>query len=297
MVDKVSLKEAFLLGRSNNNELTPDLLKTKGWDNARILSIMNVLVDKRLGVIRKNSATGKVICRVRDEDVAQRLQTLTKEEYQVYCSVEESGNQGIWTAEIRKGTNLAAHIITKCVKQLEDTKKLIKPVRSIHVKNRKMYMLAHLEPSREIAGGTFYDDGEFNEGLVERLREQICHVVQHRQQSTMKDISNYIRSAGFGRDFADDDLKLVMRTLELEQQVQTIISPAGEMVYTWSRWPNLDPFEDLPCGTCPVFRECTNKMSMRISPQSCEYYDHYLNYGFKGAVAEDFAQDEAAEGR
>lgn len=51
----------------------------------------------------------------------------------------------------------------------------------------------------QIVGGTFYDNAEFDEGLVERLREQILHVLKNGSQATLTDISNYIRSSGFGK--------------------------------------------------------------------------------------------------
>lgn len=61
-----------------------------------------------------------------------------------------SALSGVWTADIRKSTGLQTHVIQRGVRNLCENLNLIKPVKSILVKNRKMYILAHMEPAKEV---------------------------------------------------------------------------------------------------------------------------------------------------
>lgn len=122
----------------------------------------------------------------------------------------------MWTHDITKQSGLQSHVIQRAVKNLSDQKKLIKPLKSIHQKNRKIYILANLEPAKEVklrslfdssnvalflqvVGGTFYDNGEFDVGFVVRLRDQIIHVLKNGSQASIAEIESYIKSSGFGR--------------------------------------------------------------------------------------------------
>eukprot|EP00917_Polyrhabdina_sp_WS-2016_P002226 GHVP01004802.1.p2 GENE.GHVP01004802.1~~GHVP01004802.1.p2 ORF type:complete len:231 (-),score=44.11 GHVP01004802.1:1442-2134(-) len=190
------IKEAYGLGRQNNNELSADMLLNKDWNNEKIKQVIGVLVQKRLAYLKKTSS-GKAVVVTRDETTATQLQGLTSDDYAVYCAVEESAHKGIWSADLRRKPGVQQHTSAKSLKTLTD-KKLIKIVKNIHQKNRKIYILYHLEPSKDIAGGNFYVDGEFNEDLVERLREQVIHVLKNGQQSTFSNFVEYIKQAGFG---------------------------------------------------------------------------------------------------
>lgn len=274
------LRAAYLLGRNSNNELTPDMLQKKGWAADRVLRVFNTLVEKRLCAYHKNKVTGKVRVRVREEEIAHAIRPLSADDYAVYCAIEDSGNTGIWTQDICRSTGLQSHVVQRAVKSLSEQKKLIKPLKSIHQKNRKIYILAHIEPAKEVVGGTFYDNAEFDEGLVERLRDQVIHVLKNGNKASLAEISNYLRSSGFGKDLGDNDLQLVLKTLQLEQRIQVSVNPAtGELAYSWSRWPVDDNcFASIPCGSCPVADECVRKGGSRVTPASCQYYNLWLDY-------------------
>jgi DNA-directed RNA polymerase III subunit RPC6 len=61
---------------------------------------------------------------------------------------------GIWTKDLRMRTNLAQPQVTKMLRTLE-ARALVKSVKSVSNPNRKVYMLAELEPSRDITGGAW----------------------------------------------------------------------------------------------------------------------------------------------
>eukprot|EP00922_Rhytidocystis_sp_ex-Travisia-forbesii_P061281 GHVS01090859.1.p1 GENE.GHVS01090859.1~~GHVS01090859.1.p1 ORF type:complete len:329 (+),score=16.02 GHVS01090859.1:50-1036(+) len=286
-----SLQRAYRLGRCNNNVLTLELLQSEGFSRQAVLLIFQALVERRLAVVRKNApstsggAAPTVWCRVREEGVAHKLQGIDSDTHKVYTCIEESGNKGIWTSDIRRATNLSTQNLNKCIKTLEEGKKLIKQVKNIHLKSRKFYMLIDLEPAVDVAGGSFYEDGEFNDALVDRIRDHISHCLLSGQSATLQEISQYVRTAGIGTELSDQDIGSVIGTLEFEQKVCRTIHPTtGAIVFTWERWTSsLQSISAFPCGTCPVYHNCYSG-SERVSPECCTYISHWMGQGDETAA-------------
>ena len=61
---------------------------------------------------------------------------------------------GIWTKDLKTRTNLQQPQVTKILKNL-DARGLVKSVKGVTHPTRKMYMLAELEPARELTGGSW----------------------------------------------------------------------------------------------------------------------------------------------
>ncbi|KAF8821582.1 Dna-directed Rna polymerase III RPC6 [Cardiosporidium cionae] len=243
------LQEAYTLGRSNSDEITQEILRGRNWETAKILAVFNRMVEARVCSLRKtrnghaslfklffslkaseyvsdrrfdlkSDENRSIWCKIRPEHTIQIIKTLDANDYRIYCTIEEAGNRGIWTADIRKQTGLQSHQVQKSVKNLCEAKQLIKPVKNIHVKNRKVYMLTEVEPAKEIAGGSFYVNSEFNNQLVEHLRDQIIHYLRSGQVATLQTISSFVRSSGgLKTDVSNDDIRSVIRTLEYDQKV------------------------------------------------------------------------------
>eukprot|EP01071_Lankesteria_metandrocarpae_P003528 Lankesteria_metandrocarpae@DN3025_c0_g1_i1.p1 len=270
------------MGVDNDMVITQDMLKVKGWANEKISSVLGSLVQSRACIPRKNKS-GQVVCVFREQSLLGRLKTLSPEDYKVFCCIEEVGSTAIWTADIKKKTLLPTHVIQKAVKNLCDVKRIIKQVTNIQHKNRKFYMLAHLEASKEVAGGSFYSNGEFNNTLVEQLRSTMVHVLQNGQQCTFSELAGYVRSSGIGGDLSDADLKTALQTLLLENSITETVNRAGDTAYSWCKWPqrwpcNVVHVDTLPCASCPVSYECTRGGGARVSPENCEYLDMWLSY-------------------
>ncbi|KAL8447649.1 hypothetical protein Emag_004259 [Eimeria magna] len=157
---------------------------------------------------------------------------------------------GVWTADIRKTTGLQTHIIQRGVRNLCENLQLIKPVKNIQVKNRKMYILAHMEPSKEIAGGSFYTNGEFNEQLVE---------ARWRQQEDR----TFAACTGGQRE------QLQQQQQQHEQQQQW----CGVYVQ-WNQSENLRLLESVPCVGCALLEDC--RAEGRVNPSDCTYLSHWL---------------------
>ncbi len=61
---------------------------------------------------------------------------------------------GIWTKDLRNKTNLQQPAVSKILKNLEG-RALVRSVKGVANPTRKMYMLADLEPARELTGGAW----------------------------------------------------------------------------------------------------------------------------------------------
>ena len=58
--------------------------------------------------------------------------------------------------------------MNRCLKVLE-SKILIKPIQSAKFPKRKIYILAHLQPSDDVTGGAFFTDGTLDDEFVNQL--------------------------------------------------------------------------------------------------------------------------------
>ncbi|MCJ1396217.1 34-kDa subunit of RNA polymerase III (C) [Xylographa bjoerkii] len=134
------------------------------------LSELMVCINRLMqdGLLKLHNGSGRAGWKVVSKENAKKYQNLTIEEALVYSYVESSGREGIWTRTIRSRTNLHQTTMNRCLKILE-SKALIKPIQSAKFPKRKIYILAHLQPSDDVTGGPFYTDGLLDEEFVHQL--------------------------------------------------------------------------------------------------------------------------------
>lgn len=99
---------------------------------------------------------------------ASVLGSLDSDEAMIFSQIRESGNEGIWTKQLKNRTNLHQTIMTRSLKSLEG-KSLIKAVKSVKFPTRKIYMLAGMTPSLELSGGPWYTDNEMDTVFINQL--------------------------------------------------------------------------------------------------------------------------------
>ena len=109
----------------------------------------------------------------------RRYRDLSVEEALVYAYIDSAGRAGMWTRIIRARTNLHQAVVTRCLKTLE-TRKRIKPVKSSQYPTRKVYILAHLQPSEDVTGGPFYTDGALDTEFVRVICQWVERYVAGR---------------------------------------------------------------------------------------------------------------------
>ena len=110
-------------------------------------------------------------------ELAQKLSGLSTEELQVLQEVRKGKNRGVWIRDLRYNTRLQKNRIEKILKRLTIVG-LIKSVKSIASMNRRLYMLKDTVPAREISGGPWYTDSEFDEGFIGSLRTAIEQLIK-----------------------------------------------------------------------------------------------------------------------
>jgi predicted transcriptional regulator len=147
---------------------------TDMWNAHLAQSLNNLLRVNRVGMYQN----GNVLeYELQSRDLAKKLTGLTTEELQVLQEVRKGKNHGVWIRDLRYNTRLQKNRIEKILKKLTIVG-LIKSVKSIASMNRRLYMLKDTVPAREISGGPWYTDSEFDEGFIGSLRTAIEQLIK-----------------------------------------------------------------------------------------------------------------------
>lgn len=212
---------------------------------------------------------------------AAKFKGLNTQELLVYQVVKAVGNTGVWTKDMKARTNLAQPQITKILKVLEG-RKLVKSVKSVNNPSRKVYMLYELEPSRELTGGAWYTENQFDSEFIEVLREACYQYIVRQGDTTLKEIALFIRAKGFSKvDLGQEDILTIVNTLIYDGRVDMVDAEGENDTDDHYRpavlaVPASSAFTSIPCGVCPVFNECHE--GGVISPETCVYYDKWLSF-------------------
>eukprot|EP01100_Stratorugosa_tubuloviscum_P009655 TRINITY_DN4041_c0_g4_i2.p1 TRINITY_DN4041_c0_g4~~TRINITY_DN4041_c0_g4_i2.p1 ORF type:complete len:179 (+),score=80.54 TRINITY_DN4041_c0_g4_i2:68-604(+) len=165
----------LIVCRQNVNGITQTSLLEQVKDAApdKVAEAVNTLLrDAKITIT--NEGNELVIREANPEEMA-KFRGLSNEEMLVYQLVTAESNMGIWIRDLRIRCNLQQVHLNKVLKSLEQ-RKLIKTVKSIMSK-RKLYMKFDIEPSRELTGGAWYHDQEFDYEFINVLTEQIYQYI------------------------------------------------------------------------------------------------------------------------
>ena len=69
-------------------------------------------------------------------------------------------------------TRLQASTVTQALKKMKE-RGLVKVVKAVNVKTKIVYMGTEFQPERELTGGAWYQDAEFDDQLVNGMRQHI----------------------------------------------------------------------------------------------------------------------------
>ena len=142
--------------------------------------------------VKESSGALKIAYKALSQDETARWKNLSVEELLVYQLIRDSGNQGIWTRDLKLKSGLQQPQVAKFLKGLEN-RKLIKSIKSVKNKNRKVYMIFELEPSATVTGGAWYTDNELDNEYIDVLRDACLQFVRKRRRATVAEISQFIR--------------------------------------------------------------------------------------------------------
>ena len=166
------------------------------------------------------------------QEVAVKFKGLSSDELLVYQIIKGSNNIGIWTRDLKVKSNLQQNQVVKVLKVLE-SRKLVKAVKSVQNKNRKVYMDFDTEPAREVTGGAWYTENEFDHEFIVELQKACNQYVHMKKSATVDEIKTFIRTNEITTvELTEEDVKSIMNILvydgELDEKVgeQLVYIPA-----------------------------------------------------------------------
>ena len=170
--------ESVLLSviRKNTKGVTNDEIGTTlpTWPVERIAAAVNTLLKNKSVIVctigRSEGAT--LVYKEANAEETNKMKGLSENDLLVLQLISESNNLGIWSKDLRVRSNLQQNTMAKALKNLEN-RELIKAVKSVNTRNKKVYMLKDLEPSKEITGGAWYTEQEFDAEFITVLYETV----------------------------------------------------------------------------------------------------------------------------
>lgn len=157
------------------------------------------------------------------DEVASKFIGLDSSAKMVYQVIEGAGTMGIWTKDIRTQTNIQQQSLTKIFKTLE-SRQLIKPVKSVNAKAKKLYMLYHLKPAKELTGGPWYTELEFDHEFINELRNFVLLCVEKMNGGkgvTLTQIAEKMKQAKVSRvDLSQEEVEQLLQTLMYDFKIE-----------------------------------------------------------------------------
>eukprot|EP00548_Thalassiothrix_antarctica_P015302 CAMPEP_0194166192 /NCGR_PEP_ID=MMETSP0154-20130528/1858_1 /TAXON_ID=1049557 /ORGANISM="Thalassiothrix antarctica, Strain L6-D1" /LENGTH=284 /DNA_ID=CAMNT_0038876783 /DNA_START=92 /DNA_END=943 /DNA_ORIENTATION=+ len=239
-IDDDSLKEKFIKtfdepaysSGISNNALKK---KFKGELYSRLVPIINELT--KASRLTMSKAGDVLFYTLVAEDVATKFKGLDVTVRMVYQIIEKSGNRGIWTKDIRNQTNMQQVALNKVFKALE-TRRLIKPVKS--VSSKKVYMLFNLTPAKELTGGPWYTELEFDHEFINEMRKFLMTCVKRLNEGkgvTLEEIRDKMAQANVSKvELNLEEVQQLMQTLAYDHLIEDIgVDCHGEPLYVAAR--------------------------------------------------------------
>lgn len=119
--------------------------------------------------------------------------------------------------------------------QLE-ARRLIKPIKAVTAKTKKLYMLYDLTPAKEITGGPWYSDYEFDHEFIAELRNFILMCIRRMNGgagTTLKQIAHKMIQANVSRvQLSLEEVQQLVQTLAFDYLIeQRGVTEAGEALF------------------------------------------------------------------
>ena len=240
---QLSLKERFINLFSEEEYkrgISNSALKQKfaGKDYEDLPKIINELT-KESRIVMSRAGKSELFYSLVSAEVATKFSGLDTSARMVYQVIERAGNMGIWTKDIRLQTNIQQTALNKIFKALE-TRRLIKPVKSVTAKAKKLYMLYNLTPSKELTGGVWYSDLEFDHEFISELRTFVMHCVKRLNSGkgvALSEIQSKMVQAKISRiELSTDEVQQLVQTLVYDYLVEEESeNDRGETLYVAAR--------------------------------------------------------------
>jgi len=273
------------LGGVPQNTLEVKLGAQNAQQKTELMTALNQLMQTGK-VVMSTTHDRRLVFRVQSDEQAARLHGLDAADRLIYQEIEKSGAAGIASKDLRIRSSMQAGQLTKVLKTLE-TRRLVRKVKSVTAKNKILYMLADIEPGKEITGGAFYTDAQkFDHELVDQLQKIALRFIANKESATAKQVLDFILSHGVlvQSSLAVGDVESILEALVYDAKLEVVHEtrdPYGGRKegakYRFCSMEQTQPiFTSVPCAVCPVFSECTEGGD--ISPANCVYVGRWLDH-------------------
>ncbi|KAL6140224.1 hypothetical protein ACLB2K_058524 [Fragaria x ananassa] len=197
------------------------------------------------------SSEGPSVLKRKRQD--SQLDSLTEHECRIYDAIRSTKDMGINKQGIKRETNLTAVLINKSLKTLEGMKR-IKEVKGIQSKGRwGLYMAIEFEPSNEITGGAWYENGNLDRESVDVVKRLCVMFINKHEVCTLKEILAEVeRTRILNEKLTPKDMKELLESLVLDNEVMKAGEDSYKCCKRGSRGePKLASMASIPCGVCP----------------------------------------------
>jgi DNA-directed RNA polymerase III subunit RPC6 len=222
-ISNSALKEMF--GEADYISLAPVINELIGQSRLTMSKINTSNINNSTGSSSHNGATTELYYQLVSNEIAAKFYGLDVAARLVYQVIERAGNLGIWTKDIRIQTNIQQQALNKIFKLLE-SRQLIKPVKSVVAKSKKLYMIYNLTPSKELTGGIWYSDLEFDHEFINELRIFLLQCIKRMNNGngiTLQQIIDKIHMAQISRvELSSSDVMQLIQTLIYDFMVEEI---------------------------------------------------------------------------
>ena len=215
-------------------------------------------LGRLVSFVRPNN---KLSFKVQNAEEAAKLAGLTVEDRLVYQEVERAHTAGISTKDLKTRANLQTQQLARVLKKLE-ARKLVQHVKSVASKNKKMYLLVGLEPTREVTGGSFYSGVDFDHELIRVLAQSGLAYIQRKEKATAAELHAFIGESGLirGKQLRIEDVDAVLQTLVYDACAEVMHDPrhGSENVYrVVQKLASVDEMVDSLMTLPPSVCECS----------------------------------------
>lgn len=252
------LKEAF----GNEFELLPDIINALlQTDRVELLHVEG----------RRDHAYQWI-----GEERAVTLGELTNEQRLVLQVVERAESNGVWLRDIKSATSMQQQTLNKALKVLE-SRKLVKTVRSVQQKTKKLYMAYDLAPTREVSGGPWYTDHEFDHEFVSAIKQVVVGCVQQLGTCSLEEIHKGVTAMGVSTvPLATSDVRTVVEALLADSELETLYDEGGDKYKVAKSCVDTAWVDEVPSGRCPWPR-CAAESGGVCCAETCLYLDAWLD--------------------
>lgn len=226
------------------------------------------------------------------------------EERTVVEEITKAASDGITVRELSDEIGIPVNKLNKILLHLERSHR-VRSFKGRENRTVKRYILYGLEPSADVTGGTWYENGEVDREmfsmaaklLIARLGDVAAEAVRQygthpasysayfeASSLTLAEMAGHLNDThAFRKSIKPNDVETLMRVYQLdglyvERQGRFALSMPREQTRSYfgqAREASV-LFSQLPCNACPVERSCAPNGSADISPEKCPLLNTYM---------------------